>query len=204
MYWLTADLKMTSRGFGAMLIASVLLLACESERQPATFYPIDSLVTAQIHLLTRIDAGLEKHALLDGTLDTVVYRPSDTTAWARELDIFRQLSSINKPVNRESYRVTDGLKDLGSNLTIKEFKSLGGQPIVYLKVYYQDNPARPRKIEALYEEANLMFSSTRQLTMRFDQIGDETVLTAYSVNGGQKMILSDSISFHINGKVLVD
>lgn len=203
MYWLITRSRRLVPGLAGLLVFATGMSACVTDRPSATLYPVDSLVSAQIHLLVRIGAALEKEALFDGEHDTVVYRP-DSTAWKKELDIFLELDNINKPVNRNNYEVSDGLRDSGSNLLIKEFKSTEKQPIVYLKVYYQGALSRPRKIDALYEEINPMFKSRRQLTMRFDQVGDETVLTAYSVQGGQRIVLSDSISYYINGKVLVD
>lgn len=191
------------------LLAVVALLSCESEKEASTFYPIDSLVSEQVHYLTEIDAALFKEALLEGRSDTVTYTPADTTTWMKELEVFRKLNEINKPVNRERYEVSDGLLDPGSNLTVKAFtsKTLPDEdplPIVYLKIYYQGNLQKPRKIEAQYDEQTLLYKSARHLSMHFQQIGNQTVLTSYAVKGGQKMVLGDSVAFHISGKVLVD
>ena len=192
-------------GTGGVIVLLVLaLFSCESENSPATFYPIDSLITAQIKHLTTINAGLFKEALLDGKTDTVTYTPGDTSSWAQELDIFRELNDINKPVNKENYRVTDGLLDTQSNLKIKAFNCVEELPVVYLKVYYQGSIDKPRKIEALYDQGNRLFGSTRVLSMHFQQINNTTVLTSYSVKGGQKMILADSVAFYISGKIWID
>ena len=184
-------------------------MSCESEKESATFYPIDSLVSAQVYYLTEIDAALFKEALLEGKSDTVTYTPGDTTTWMKELEVFRKLNEINKPVNRERYEVSDGLLDPASNLTVKAVTSKTRPdgdpvPIVYLKIYYQGNLQKPRKIEAQYDEQTLLYKSARHLSMRFQQIGNQTVLTSYAVQGGQKMVLGDSVAVHISGKVLVD
>lgn len=179
-------------------------LSCESEKQPAAFYPIDSLISDQVHHLAAIRAGLFKEALLSGEADTITITPADTMAWKKELEIFRKLDEINKPVNKLNYKVTDRRVDPGSNLMVKAFESLEELPVVYLKVYYQGNIRKPRKLEALYDEGNLLFQSARLLSMHFEQIGNKTVLTSYSVEGGQKMALGDSVSFYIGGKVLID
>lgn len=180
------------------------LTCCEQQRQPATFYPIDSLLSQQVKHLTEIRAGLFKEALLGGETDTASFVPDDTLAWSNELGIFRKLDMINKPVNKGGYLVTDGLLDPGSNLTVKAFTSLRKLPVVYLKIYYQGTLDKPRKIEALYDEANPLYASARLLSMHFEQIENKTVLTSYSVKGGQKMIFGDSVAFYISGKVLVD
>lgn len=180
------------------------LCSCNSERQPAAFYPIDSLLTEQIQHLTAMKAGLFKEAFLNGKTDTLTYIPRDTLAWMNELDIFRKLQAINKPVNKGSYLVDDGLFDPESNLTVKAFKSRKKLPVVYLKVFYQSSIEKPRKIEALYDEANPLYESGRHLSMHFQQIDNKTVLTSYDIKGGQKMVFSDSVVFYIKGKILVD
>lgn len=185
------------------LAAGCLLLSCESERPPATFYAMDSLVTSQVKHLTGIGARLLKEGQLAGERDTLTYRP-DEREWRRELGVFSKLDEINKPLNKTNYEVSDGLLDPESNLTVKAFTSLADLPVVYLKIYYQGTLAKPRKIEALYDEDNMLFSSARKLSMHFRQVGDRTVLTSYTVNGGQKMVFGDSVAFAISGKILID
>ena len=197
------DLRYFKNGI-ALLLLAIAVLSCDSKKQPAAFYAIDSLVNGQVHYLTRIEAGLFKEALLSGKTDTLTYIPQDTSAWIKELDIFRKLGVINKPVNKGSYLVDDGLFDPGSNLTVKAFTSLKKLPVVYLKIYYQGNIGKPRKIEALYDEANPLYQSARLLSMHFQQIENKTVLTSYAIKGGQKMVFGDSVAFYISGRILVD
>lgn len=188
------------------------LTSCESEKPPATFYPVDSLINDQVRYLTKIDAGLVKEALLSGEMDTSTFIPQDTTAWTKELEIFRKLDEINKPVNKEFYEVNDGQIDPGSNLKVMAFipasqlsdKIRKQLSIQYLRIYYQGNIGKPRKLEALYEEENLLFGSARLLSMHFRQIDNRTVLTSYAVKGGQKMVFGDSVAFYISGRVLID
>jgi len=199
-YWMT-DHKLQRIAF---FFLGIMLVSCHSENQPAAFYPIDSLVTGQVHHLTRINAGLFKEALLSGKSDTLTYTPGDTVAWLNELDIFRKLNVINKPVNKGFYLVDDGLFDPGSNLRVKAFTSQKKLPVVYLKIYYQRTIDKPRKIEALYDEGNLLYQNARQLSMHFQQIENRTVMTSYVIKGGQKMVFGDSVAIYISGKILVD
>ena len=134
-----------------VLLLALVIFSCESEKPPAVFYPIDSLVTAQAEHLASIDAGLFKEALLSGKTDTLTYRPDAGVAWLNELEAFRKLDVINKPVNKGSYLINDGLLDPGSNLTIRAFTSMKKLPVVWLKIYYHENISKPRKIEALYD-----------------------------------------------------
>lgn len=192
----------------AVAVSLFFLSACEGQRRPAGFYPVDSLITAQADYLATTKAGLFKEALLGGEADTLTYTPGDSMAWSNELDIFRKLDIVNKPVNSDSYIISDGLFDPGSNLKIKAItadKAFEEElAVVYLKIYYQGSILKPRKIEALYDEKNLLYKSARLLSMHFHQVENKTVLTSYSIKGGQKVILGDSVAFYISGKILMD
>jgi hypothetical protein len=202
-YWknnLQAHLKTV-----VVLGALVLLAACKDSRNDFVFYPVDSLVTAQINALTVRKASLHKEALLGTQVNSLKYTPKDTLTWINELDVFRQLETMNKLVNRDSYIVDDGLYDPGSNLTVKAFtaKEETDLPVNYLRVFYHESVNNPRKIEALYNENNTLYKSSRLLIMEFEQIQDTTLLTSYSIHGGQKMTLGDSIIFAISGKIQI-
>lgn len=186
------------------MLLAITLISCNSQRQPATFYPVDSLITGQIRHLAGLHARLQKEAFLNGAVDTLKYTPGDTLGWINELDVFRQLDIINKPVNKGSYLIKDGLIDPRSNLTVKAFSSLRELPVVYLKIYYQGTIAKPRKLEALYQESNLLSESSRKLSMNFQQIENSSILTSYEVRGGQKMVFGDTVTYYIKGKVLID
>ena len=194
--------------YALSLVLIFMLVACQSEKQPATFYPIDSLVSGQVSYLTEVEARLFKEAFLEGKTDTITFAPTDTVAWQKELDFFRKLDEINKPINKEKYEVSDGLVDPMSNLKVKHVKQLKSEgeplPVAYLKIYSQGNIWKPRKIEALYDDENLLYKSSRLLSMQFQQVGNRSVLTSYSLKGGQKMVLGDSVIFFISAKILID
>jgi hypothetical protein len=179
----------------------LLFFSCAKPKTEQAFYSVDSLITAQVTHLNEVGAKLQKEAILDGDKKDVTLTSDDITMWSKELDIFRQLEIINKPVSRGSYLVDDGLFDPGSNLTVKAFTSLEALPVRSLRIFYQDKIQKPRKIEAVLNETTTLYGSARLMTMEFLQLNNKTVLTSYSIQGGQKMIMGDSVAFSIKGKI---
>jgi hypothetical protein len=186
----------------SLVVMLVILCGCAQPRAEHVLFAIDSLVTAQVDHLSKVEAGLHKEAVLSGKKSDSTYVPGDSLSWAKELEIFRELEVLNKPVSRASYLVDDGLYDPGSNLTVKAFSSLEKELAVQsLRVFYQDQIERPRKIEAVLNKNTFLYSSSRLMTLEFSQLHNKTVLTSYSIDGGQKMMLGDSVVFSIKGNI---
>jgi hypothetical protein len=184
------------------LILSSLFISCEEkEKKQANFFSIDSLVRAQANYLALSGAVLTKHAEINGLEETSHFTPKDTTAWQYELDIFSELKSINKPIHSGSYSVATGVKDPNSNLSIRSFTSTEKLPIVYLKIFYLNELSKIMRIEALYREENSLLAGSRLLILEFQEIANTLVLVSYSIEGGQKMFLGDSVQFSVKGTI---
>jgi hypothetical protein len=182
----------------------VLCSACKNERpDKGHYFAIDSLVKEQVICLPALKASLKKESVLNNVVDTVSFTPVDTLLWSKELDAFLQLKEINKPINNGSYLVEDGLLDTQSNLTVKLFSSTGDQTVQWLKLYYYKSLSKLKKIEAQFNEENSLYKSSRMLCMEFQEYNNKTVLTSYSIIGGQKMFLSDSVGYSIKGKIKI-
>jgi hypothetical protein len=186
------------------LVLIVGVVSCNKNPESAKIYNIDSLVSAQVDFLAAHHAMLHKHALIQGTEDDSTYTPLDTLAWQRELEIFKKLEEINKPTNRDSYLIDDGLYDPSSNLTVKAFSAKSDLPVRYIRIFYHESIGKPRKIEALYNDQNALYKSVKLLSLEFDQIDNKSVLTSYSIEGRQKMVMADSVSYLIKGKIAID
>ena len=165
------------------------------------FFDIDSLVSAQILLLAEKKPELRKEALIEFDSSSVTTVPADSAAWAIELDIFRQLDLINKPVNRDNYEVQDNTPDPTSNLKICSYTARKDIPLSFLRIYYAGRKENIRKIEGLYKEQNALYASSRFLTLELNKVYNDIGLINYSIEGGQKMILGDSTTFRITGVV---
>ena len=181
----------------------MFLGACSSEKRGVNpLYNVDSLIQTQISYLKTYETSVEKHALLDGVRKTTTITPRDSSAWNEELAIFLELEVINKPSNKSLYKVEDKL-DNKSNLNVKSFVATEELPVTVLTIYYDRSLDQVRKIEAQYNEANALYKSMRYLTLEFEQIFNKTLLTSYTVAGGQKMFLDDSVQYSIKANIAI-
>jgi hypothetical protein len=199
MYWLT-----NKQASGVLCCFILALAACNQATESNSLYAVDSLVSKQVQYLTEAHARLKKQANVGTEGEDVTIVPKDTNEWNNELAIFRQLDQINKPVNRNDYVATNGEDDPASNLIVKSFATNEDLPVKYFKIYYQQSLNSPRKIEGLLVDSTLLSRSSKLLTMEFAQLHNKTVLTSYSIYGGQKMILGDTITYNIKGEIIID
>jgi hypothetical protein len=158
------------------------------------FYAIDSLVSAQVDHLNKSGASITKITSLDGEKSSNTYVPGDSAGWNKELEIFRQLDLINKPVNQGLYKTDVSVDDDGA--VVKAFTAIEDElPVEVLRLRFVDR--RLLRIEAQLREENSMYHSSRTLSMDFKQHHGLPLVTSYALVGGQKMFLGDSVRYDI-------
>ncbi len=186
-----------------VLVLWVVFTGCEDPGKTTTsFFSVDSLVSAQTAYLRSANASLAKVAFIGNEKSVQEFKP-DSLQWEEEMRIFRHLEIINKPVYREVFDVTTA-PDKNSNLTVRRFVASDEEsPVTHFSVYYLNNPARIKRLEARYQERNVMFSAKRDLILEFGEKERKPYLSAYSVKGGQKMFLGDTVQYVINGRILL-
>jgi hypothetical protein len=180
----------------------LFFISCSQQKEKQViYYPIDSLLKAQVNYLTDAKAKLSKDVEINGLKESKSLAPADTTAWQHELDIFFALNTLNKPINLGSYTIVNAQPDSTSNLLIQSFSTTEELPVKYFNVYYLDSPSNIKKIEALYSEANSLLKESRLLTLEFKEVYNKNILNSYSIQGGQKMFLGDSVQFSVRGTI---
>jgi hypothetical protein len=188
---------------GAIVLFTLFFLSCSTNDQKvAVLYNVDSLFNTQIDYLLGHQAVLNKKAVLNGIEKITTINPKDSLAWNQELAIFFELDVVNKPIYKGVYKIEE-FADNKSNLSVKYFSTTEDLPARFLKVYYQKSLRQLRKIEARYDEANSLYSSRRFLTMEFENVYNKTILTSYSIAGGQKMFLDDSVQYNIDANIVL-
>lgn len=181
-----------------------LVSACSRNKQDSAdqLLAFDSLWQAQVKALAEAEAELTKEVRMNGVTESTTFVPKDTLTWANELEIFQQISSINKPANKSYYRETI-LDDTSSNLTIRRLKTHEKFSVNEVRVYYLEDPKNIRKIEAFTSERNSLYKSARTLSLNFSEVNNKTVLTSYSIQGGQHMMLGDTVQFDIQSTIRI-
>lgn len=188
---------MIARGL-CLFITIILLAACnkQNETYDKAYFDFDSLINAQVDAIAKANSTLNKSVSLDGKVDQSSHA-TDSTLLAQELDVFRQLDLINKPLYRNTYEVIDGEKDTQSNLSVRKYKAKTPAPVAFINFYYHDDFKQIKRIESVYLETNSLYATERQLQLEFDDSTGTMMLSKYRMTGSQKMILSDSVKFTI-------
>lgn len=188
-----------------LIVIAFVAVSCRKAKTPVVrYYPVDSLIRAQVNLLAQLQAGLTKKANINGKEEIIRVVPTDTAAWLKELDAFAALSTINKPANFGNYTLTESSDGHTSNLSVRTITSRADLPIAWLKIYYREEPQNLRRIEALYRDENALMKGTRMLVMEFEEWNTNIVLTSYSVEGGQEMFLGKPVEYSIIGTVSIN
>jgi hypothetical protein len=185
-------------------VGSLFLLAsCNKSnlKYEKPYFDFDSLINVQSADLIKAGTLLSKSVSLNGKQDQSSIR-TDSTLMAHELDVFRQLDVINKPLYKTAYEILDGDKDSRSNLRIRTYKAKNPSPVPFITFYYLNDWKHLKKIESVYQENNTLYLTERTLYLEFDDISGLPSLTRYKVSGKQKMVLSDSVLFSIEGEFL--
>jgi len=179
-------------------------VSCTSDRQTNgdQLLAFDSLWQAQVKALTEAKAELTKEVRMNETTESTTFIPKDSLAWTNELEIFQQIASINKPANRSYYQESI-LDDTSSNLTIRSLKTNEKLAVKEVRVYYLQTPEHIRKIEAFTSDRNSLYKSARTLVLNFSEVNNKTPLTSYSIQGGQHMMLGDTVQFDVQSTIRI-
>lgn len=184
------------------LLGLVFLLSC-SRATPKTesnqSLDIDQLLETQITQLGQHKNVLDKEADVDGTRSDSTFVPTPEI-WKSELEIFRQLNLINKPIHKGAYLKEGPLDDTRSNLKILQYSSTTSR-LISLKIYYQNDPRQFKRIEGLLHETNQLYTNDRSLTLEFDDDNGKPLLVSYSVVGFQKVAVRDTVKFYVRGHI---
>ncbi len=191
-------MKIPTRGGFVILL---FIAACSQEHKSnQKYFDFDRLIDDQISEMNQRKRVLDKTADMEGIQSDTTFLPSGK-GWESELEIFRELEKINKPAYRNTYLVTDPVKDTRSNLLIRRYAA-PSEPVSIVEFYYQSEISHLKKIEASITEKNILYTTHRILKMEFEEGEDgRPLLIRYSLNGFQKMFLQDTVRLSMQGQI---
>jgi hypothetical protein len=188
---------MGKRSFLFLVIFFLLISCSQSDQmQGKAYFDFDSLVNNQIATLKKAPVVVNKLSEINGKQDSVSFS-ADSSKLANELEAFRKLDIINKPIYRGAYTIKEGEKDTKSNLLIRTYSTNIDAPVEYIKFYYQGKQESPKKIEARMVNRTSLQTIQRQLIIEFDSYEGKNWINNFQIIGTQKMILSDSVNFWV-------
>jgi hypothetical protein len=188
------------RSFLFLLLIMAFIAGCSNApvQQKKGFYDLDSLISFQVNQL-KGRYELNKLVEIDGKKEETRFVP-DSSQWANELDVFRQIGQVNKAAFRDSYVVNE-TRDTNSNLTVREISTQGDAPVSLVRLFYLRDISDLRRIEATLQEVNPLYVNTRRLTMEFEPANSIHLVQRYRIEGLQKMVMDDSVRFVIAGEI---
>lgn len=180
-----------------LLFLTTACTKAKQEKQTLQFNS-DSLLDYHSKQLSQSGATLTKStSLRDAPLLPGVVAQS--VKWEKELEPFRTISMINKPVYRNAYNIQIG-RDPKSNLMVKTWTAKGDEPIRIMKIYYLNKSASLKRLEAVIEKGNFVFRSQQKFEMEFGLLGNSQ-LERFAISGFQNFFWGGSHTFTLQGSV---
>jgi len=192
----------------SLLLIAFAMMSCRPanlQEYDKPYFDFDSLVNKQIQMFSTRKDSIRKVAELDAKKSVSSF-VIDSTHLAHEWDVFRQLDWINKPLFKGNYEITEGA-DTKSNLMVRSYVAKKSSnrsikfAVPFVHFYYQNDFKNLKRIESQYEEQNALYYTNRKLSIVFDDAGGKRLINYYTIKGSQKMILSDSVKFSIQGSI---
>ena len=163
--------------------------------QPNVYYDVAGYVKRQIDDLSARKPIVSKTVLINAETSRQDIRDVN---WSRELELFSQ-ADINKPALRSSYRITRP-DSLTYQYTLK--KAEEKLTVRSLRVQLDSLTRQPRRIEAVLQTNNPLYSSERHVLMESGLAGrNGWQVRHYKLSGFQKLPYFEKNDFAVEGMV---
>lgn len=180
----------------------LVALACVSQTSDGSDSEItinlDSIVVKEIAFLDSSGATVDKSVTFDGEIQQRSFNPT-RSVWEQELSLFKTINLVNQPIYRHGFAITSAA-DSASNLTVERVSALGDCPIQFIHLY-RTPQGELRKVESLYRADHQIYRQEEYMALEFEPILGALHLTAYSLAGWQRTILSDSSTYSIKARI---
>ncbi len=193
-----------------VLYSWLLVVGCTQNASVATdsakklYFDMPTLVRQQIYWLDSLNPPVTLRTRIGTRTETETMR-KDSAAWTETLQLF-QKSDINRPVLQGSYEEVDSTvaEQEGRRVRIYRAKNANQAEIPFLKVYYQDSLDNVYRVETVFQEDNVLYSTHRKMWMTFSPYQGRPRVEAFETTGKQKMMLRDSVTYAARGELRYD
>ncbi|MFD2572573.1 hypothetical protein ACFSUS_18180 [Spirosoma soli] len=165
------------------------------QNQPNVYYDVAGFIKRQIAELTAQKPVVTKAVMVN---EKRSQQATNDVNWSRELELFSQ-ADINKPALRNSYEI--GRPD---SLTYKYTLKQSEERLTVRSLLVQLDPTtrQPRRIEAVLQTSNPLYSSERHLLLESGPAnGKHWRIAHYKLSGFQQLSYFDKNEFLVDGKV---
>lgn len=184
--------------YSIFLLSTLLISSCTDstqQNQPNVYFDVLGFVKRQIAHLSAQKPLVSKDVAINENRNQQTTRAID---WSRELELFTQ-ADINKPALRSSYQIARP-DSLTYRYTLK--KSEENLTVRSLIVRLDSLTHQPRRIEAVLQTNNPLYSSERQLLLESGPTAGRTwQVKYYKLSGFQKLPYFNKNEFLVEGRV---
>ena len=162
------------------------------------YFDLQGLINQQVGDLSATNTRIQKEAVIDGQREVLEL---DSLNWKKELNIFAR-ADINKPRLLDQYLTTTYTNDAGYKVT--RYQNVEENVSGVIKMEITESPVNQKPLSISIEscEYNTLYISEVELEMVFGEGKNGGSLTAYTINGFEKVILKDTMRYSIKAKVL--
>lgn len=180
------------------LLSILILVGCNNaaqQTQPNVYYDVAGFVKRQITALAAQKPVVSKEVRINKERNQQTSRDLN---WTRELELFSQ-ADINKPALRSSYQIARP-----DSLTYRYTLKKSEEKLTVRSLVVQLDPAtrQPRRIEAVLQTANPLYSSERHLVLESGPAGNQQWrVQRYKLSGFQQLSYFDRNEFLVDGQI---
>ena len=183
--------------FPVFLLIWLAISGCNNpaqQNQPNVYYDVLGYVKHQIADLSTLKPTVKKSVGINEARNQQVTRDIN---WERELELFTQ-ADINKPALRNSYQVTRP-DSLTYRYTLKNQEDR--LSVQSLSVQIDSTTRQPRRIEAVLQTDNPLYSSERRLLLESGPANGQWRVQHYELSGFQQLPYFAKNLFLVDGRL---
>ena len=183
---------MTRMPKATLIIGLLLAVGCAQEppgREKPRWFDLPATLNEVIDNTVATSTTVKKTFILNGRQEQHLYEPADTAFWHAELSKILQID-LNGLGYRDALQVRQALADTASNLVYDEYRPAPGNhlPLVYVRVYYLQQPSELRRLSLRLERDNLLAGSRWQADVWLNRYSGQLLIDSVCLHGADNML----------------